>query len=517
MEYFDFGGGAWERMLSLLGEGPISLVSGLFLMLFVLFGAGYLILRSNQRLRTLYVVLFSLYFYFKLSGIYLLLLLFTALSDYIIGKRIYRRREQGQRCRGWLALSVVINVGILAYFTATNFFVDSINAIYGDGTLDWEAVVKPAGVSFFVFQSLAYVIDISRGTIKPLKHLSDYIFLLSFFPKVMCGPLVRAKDFIPQIEAERLVIERKDLGRAVKLLVTGLIKYAVIAKIVGSQFVQPAFDGSLGDSGVVALMAVYGFTLQIYCDFSGISDIAVGIALLMGFRLPDNFDAPYKSATITEFWRRWHISLSSWLRDYLYISLGGNRKGSFRTYLNLFMTMFIGGLWHGVGLCYIIWGALHGLALALHKVWLKLIPNAKRFGEEMHSVWRLPATLLTFHIVAFGWLFFGSALMFPQSDMQVAGDILHRIAHNFSLADVVPMVQSSGFAIATICLGYVLHFLPKRYDRAMCNFTTRSGWLGGALILIVAIWLVMQCDAIMLAQSSDGAATMSALPMYANY
>lgn len=517
MEYFDFGGGAWERLLSLLGEGPISLVSGLFLLLFVVFGAGYIVLRSRQRLRTLYVVLFSLYFYFKLSGIYLLLLLFVALSDYLIGKRIYRSKEQGHRGGGWLALSAVINVGILAYFTATNFFVDSINAIYGDGTLDFGAVIKPAGVSFFVFQSLAYVIDISRGTIKPLRHLSDYIFLLSFFPKVMCGPLVRAKEFIPQIEAERLPISREDLGRAAKLLAAGLVKYAVIAKIVGSLFVQPAFEGSLGDSGVVALMAVYGFTLQIYCDFSGISDIAVGIALLMGFRLPDNFDAPYKAATITEFWRRWHISLSSWLRDYLYISLGGNRKGSLRTYLNLFLTMFIGGLWHGVGLCYIVWGALHGMTLALHKVWLKLIPNAKRFGEEMHTAWRLPATILTFHIVAFGWLFFGSALMFPDSDMQVAGDMLHRIAHNFSLADVVPMVQSSGFAIAIICLGYALHFLPKRYDRAMCNFTTRSGWLGCALIIIVAIWLVMQCDAIMLAQSSDGTTAMSALPMYANY
>lgn len=518
MEYFDFDGGAAERMLSLLGEGPISLVSGLFLFLFVIFGAGYMLVRSRQRLRTLYVMLFSLYFYFKLSGIYILLLLFVATSDYFIGGRIYRRNEAGRSSGGWVAISTIINVGILTYFTATNFFVETLNDIYGEGTLNLEAVIKPAGVSFFVFQSLAYVIDISRGTIRPLRRLTDYIFLLSFFPKVMCGPIVKAKEFIPQIESPRLSISREDLGRAVKLIASGLLKYAVIAKLVGSLFVVPAFDGTLGDSGVVALMAVYGFTLQIYCDFSGISDIAVGVALMMGFRLPDNFNAPYKSATITEFWRRWHISLSTWLKDYLYISLGGNRKGAVRTYLNLFLTMFIGGLWHGVSLCYIIWGALHGAALALHKVWLKLMPRAKRFGSEMRTLWRIAATILTFHIVAFGWLFFASALMFPENDIAVAGDILHRITHNFQLADVVPMVETSGFIIAIICFGYILHFLPQRYDRLMCNLTTRSGFAGWTLILVLSIWMVMQCDAMLLAASSEeGVAISSSLPMYANY
>ena len=507
-----------ERLLSLVGEGPISLVSGLFLFLFVIFGAGYLLVHNSIRARIIYVTLFSLYFYFQLSGIYLLLLLFVGLSDYIIGERIYLRRQLNKSSEGWVALSAIINVGILVYFTATNFFTETINDIYGEGTLDLEAVVKPAGVSFFVFQSLAYVIDISRGTIKPLQHLTDYIFLLSFFPKVMCGPLVKAKEFIPQIEAPRLAISRDDLGRAVKLIAAGLVKYAVVAKLVGALFVQPAFAGTLGDSGVVALMAVYGFTLQIYCDFSGISDIAVGVALLMGFRLPDNFDAPYKSATITEFWRRWHISLSTWLKDYLYISLGGNRKGRIRTYVNLFLTMFIGGLWHGVSLCYIVWGALHGTALALHKMWLRFVPRAKSLGSEMQAIWRIPATLLTLHVVAFGWLFFASALMFPDNDMAMANEIIYRITHNFSLSDVEPMLQTSGFAIAIIVFGYLMHYLPHRYDRAMCRITTRSGFVGWVLILVVAIWLVMQCDAMLLAASAEeGAVATSSLPMYANY
>ena len=424
MEFLTFDDGAWQRLLSLLSFdalSPMTLASGFFLFAFVLFMSGYMLVRRRANLRNIYVLLFSLYFYYKLSGVYLLLLLFVAVSDFLIGGRVARCKEQGRSSRGWVALSVVINVAILTYFKATNAFVDWFNGLYGDGTLDIESVVVPAGVSFFVFQSLAYVIDISRGTISPLRKFSDYLFLLAFFPKMFLGPLVRAKEFIPQIESGGLAISREDLGRAVTLIAGGLIKYAVIAKSLGVLFVNPAFEGELGDGGLVALMGIYGFTLQIYCDFSGYSDIAVGVALLMGFRLPDNFNAPYHSATITEFWRRWHISLSTWLKDYLYISLGGNRRGAVRTYLNLIITMFLGGLWHGVGLTFVAWGLLHGVALALHKVWMRLVPAAKSVGSEMKPLWRVLATIFTFNLVAFGWLLFAS------EDMAEVSDMLNRI------------------------------------------------------------------------------------------
>ena len=328
MDFFKFDNGVWERVLSLLeydAMSPITLVCGFFLFAFLLFMPGYFGLARKQHLRTLYVILFSSYLYYKLTGIYLLLLLFVALSDYFIGRMVGRCQKRGKRGRGWVVLSVVINLSILVYFKATNFFVDVINNLYGSGTLDWQSVVVPAGVSFFVFQSIAYVVDIARGTIAPLKRFGDYLFLLSFFPKMFLGPLVKAKEFIPQIEAREVEVSRDDFGRSVMLVARGLIKYAIIAKALGLLFVAPAFAGELGEGGLVALMAIYGFTLQIYCDFSGYSDIAQGVALMLGFRLPDNFDAPYKSATITEFWRRWHISLSTWLKDYLYISLGGNR------------------------------------------------------------------------------------------------------------------------------------------------------------------------------------------------
>ena len=510
MELLQLDGDLWQRVVSLLEydpAAPLTLTTGFFLFAFLVFAFGYMAVRGRVALRNIYVVLFSLYFYYKLSGVYVLLLLAVALSDYLIGRGVARRRERGRGTRGSVALSVVVNVAILTYFKATNFFVDTINNLYADGTLDWESVVVPAGVSFFVFQSIAYVVDIARGTIKPLRRFVDYVFLLSFFPKMFLGPLVKAREFIPQIEERNVAVTREDFGRAVTLIIGGLLKYAVIAKALGVLFVAPAFDGELGDGGLVALMAIYGFTLQIYCDFSGYSDIAVGVALMMGFRLPDNFDAPYKSATITEFWRRWHISLSTWLKDYLYIALGGNRKGRVRTYLNLIITMFLGGLWHGVGLTFIAWGLLHGVALALHKVWLEVIPGAKRLGSEMKLLWRIPATLLTFNIVAFGWL------LFTAADMTVVEDMLHRIAENFSFDEIDTLVQGSGVALVLMTVGYVMHLLPRSVDNAIRMMVTRLGFVGQCLLVIAAIWIVVQCGAMLAAESGAGAG----LPMYAAF
>jgi D-alanyl-lipoteichoic acid acyltransferase DltB (MBOAT superfamily) len=319
--------------------------------------------------------------------------------------------------------------------------------------------------------------------------------------------LVKAREFIPQIEAPKVVVTREDFGRAVSLIAGGLIKYAVISKTLGMLFVAPAFAGEMGDSGVVALLAIYGFTLQIYCDFSGYSDIAQGVALMLGFRLPDNFNAPYHSATITEFWRRWHISLSTWLKEYLYISLGGNRKGAFRTYLNLIITMFLGGLWHGVGVTFMAWGLLHGLALALHKVWLKIVPGAKALGADMKPLRRVLATLFTFHLVAFGWL------LFTAKDMGVVADMLHNIAYNFSIEDIVPVVEKSVVAFVVMALGYLLHLMPRGVDEALRRGVTSVGFVGQLVIMVVAIWAVMQCNAMLAAEVGAAAG----LPIYAAF
>ena len=509
-ELFTFAEDVWQRLLSMLvynATNPLTLTTGFFIFAFLIFALGYVVVRCRGALRTWYVVLFSLYFYYKLSGIYVLLLMAVALSDFLIGGRVGRLRDAGRGTKWWVALSVIINVAILTYFKATNFFVDCINNLYGSGTLDWQSVVVPAGVSFFVFQSIAYVVDIARGTISPLKGFGNYLFLLSFFPKMFLGPLVKAKEFIPQIEAREVVVTRDDFGRAVMLVARGLIKYAIIAKALGLLFVAPAFAGELGEGGMMALMAIYGFTLQIYCDFSGYSDIAQGVALMLGFRLPDNFDAPYKSATITEFWRRWHISLSTWLKDYLYISLGGNRKGAIRTYLNLIITMLLGGLWHGVGLTFVAWGLLHGVALALHKLWLKIVPNAKTLGRDMGFVRRVVATLFTFNIVAFGWL------LFTSSDMAEVRTMLWRITNNFSFAEFGPMVEGSVVAMWLMVVGYVMHFLPRGFNDFSVRALGRLGFIGQWLVIVITIWLVMQCDAMLALSVSAG----GGLPMYAAF
>lgn len=477
-----------QRLMELLSydaQSPMIFSSGLFLFLFTLFVFFYFKLRKAPTARILYVVAFSLYFYYKSSGIYFLLLLIASLSDFLLGHRIYRSRSEGWR-RFYCILSVVINLAMLGYFKYTNFLIEISNSLFGAGFLQFQNIFLPVGISFFVFQSMSYTIDIYRRQLQPLDRWIDYCFFLSFFPQLLAGPIVRARDFIPQIRQTPLVITREMFGMGLCLILTGLFKKAVISDYISLNFVDRIFDEPLLYSGFECLMGLYGYALQIYCDFSGYSDMAIGIALLLGFRFPKNFDAPYRSATITEFWRRWHISLSSWLRDYLYISLGGNRKGRLRTYLNLLITMLLGGLWHGAALRFILWGGLHGLALALHKLWLSLIPQSKILGSEMPLWRRLPATLFTFHLVVLGWL------LFRADSMQSVGLILHQILFSFS-PSLIPQVISGYLPIfLLLILGYLLHFMPPAVDRLFQRFISTAPLLLQLLLIAFVVWLVMQ-------------------------
>lgn len=321
---------------------PMIFSSGLFLFLFAGFTLFYGFFRRKPVGRMVYILLFSLYFYYKSSGLYFLLVLLVATTDFMLG--LWMGRTENRKLRKTLLwLSILIDLGLLGYFKYTNFFIGIANDLFDKGFLDFQNIFLPVGISFFIFQSISYTIDIYRRRIEPLTCWLDYAFYLSFFPQLVAGPIVRARDFIPQIRHNPLVVTRGMFGTGVFLIVTGLFKKAVISDYISLNFVDRIFDAPLLYSGFENLMGVYGYALQIYCDFSGYSDMAIGIALILGFRFNRNFDSPYKSATITEFWRRWHISLSSWLKDYLYISLGGNRKGKVRTYLNLMITMLLGG------------------------------------------------------------------------------------------------------------------------------------------------------------------------------
>lgn len=467
-------------------RAPLIFSSGLFLFLFAGFTFFYGFMRRRAGLRTLYVLLFSLFFYYKSSGLYFMLILVVATTDYFIAG--WLGRSQKTSARKWLvALSVAINLGMLCYFKYTNFFIGLTNDLFGKGFLDFRNIFLPVGISFFVFQSMSYTIDIYRRRIEPLTNWLDYAFFLSFFPMLLAGPIVRARDFLPQIRQNPLAVTREMFGMGMFLIMSGLFKKAVISDYISLNFVDRIFDNPLLYSGFENLMGVWGYAMQIYCDFSGYSDMAIGIALLLGFKVPQNFDSPYKSATITEFWRRWHISLSSWLRDYLYISLGGNRKGKVRTYINLIITMLLGGLWHGAALRFVLWGALHGFALAAHKLAMGILPGGfKPTGAEMGRGRRIIGIILTFNFVCFGWVFFRAG------DMTVAGQVLSQIFTNFR-ADMIPEVIAGYAAIfGLIALGYLLHFASGRVEIAAQNIVSKLPVFVMALLIVAIIWIVMQ-------------------------
>ena len=477
--------GGLLRLLAYDSTSPLIFSSGLFLFLFAGFLFLYGLLRRATTARILYVIAFSLYFYYKSSGLYFLLLIFAAASDFLIARRLHRTECAAGR-RWLVALSVAVNLGMLGYFKYTNFLIDIANDLFGEGFLEFRNIFLPVGISFFVFQSMSYTIDVYRRQLRPLDNWFDYLFYLSFFPQLVAGPIVRARDFLPQIRRNPVVVTREMFGTGVFLILTGLFKKAIVSDYISLNFVDRIFDEPLLYTGFECLAGIYGYALQIYCDFSGYSDMAIGIALLLGFRFPKNFDAPYKSATITEFWRRWHISLSSWLRDYLYISLGGNRKGRLRTYANLLLTMLLGGLWHGAAIRFVLWGALHGAALALHKLWMSVVPGARATGAEMPPARRLVGTFLTFNLVCFGWL------MFRAESMQTVQLMLHQIFRNFN-APLIPQVLAGYAGVFTLlAAGYLLHLLPDRADAAARRLVVRAPLAAQVAMAAVMIWCVMQ-------------------------
>lgn len=464
---------------------PLIFTSGLFLFLFLGFSLIYSALVQRVNLRIAYVTLFSLYFYYKTSGLFFLLLIFTATSDFLIARAMGRAATQKAR-RWWLLLSVVVNVGMLGYFKYTNFLVEIVNNFLSD-PLEFQNIFLPIGISFFTFQSMSYTIDAYRGRIEPLRNWGDYLFYVSFFPQLVAGPIVRARDFIPQIRQQPLVVSRAQFGEAFFLIFCGLLKKAVISDYISLNFVDRIFDDPTLYTGLENLMGVLGYALQIYCDFSGYSDMAIGLALLLGFRFNANFDSPYKSASITEFWRRWHISLSNWLKDYLYISLGGNRHGRIRTYINLLLTMLIGGLWHGAALQFVVWGGWHGAGLAGHKGLMELAPRwFKQLGEQMKRPARVLGIVLTFSFVCVGWIFF-------RADSMATGlTILERIGGHFHPEIWLDFLSGYRWVVLLMVMGYLFHFAPKWLENRTLHLVQRMPIVLYAVMMSLLIWTVVQ-------------------------
>lgn len=358
------------------------------------------------------LAVFSCLFYAAWDFRYLGLLLAVSGIDYFCAAKIDRSEVPRVR-RFWLLVSLISNLGILAYFKYFNFFIDNLNGLFSvaDVSFAHANILLPAGISFYTFKSMSYTIDVYRRHIRPCRSQIDYTTFITFFPELIAGPIVRASIFLPQMNRQiGPTVERMKVGLSLFLL--GLTKKLLMADRL-SPIVDPIFASPDLYSAPSIWMGVIAYTLQIYCDFSGYSDMAIGTAKMLGYDLPENFDMPYVSRNIAEFWRRWHITLSSWLRDYLYIPLGGNRRGRSRTYINLMITMLLGGLWHGASWNFVVWGLLHGIALAVHKLFSDRFPRVLLPAAFSRSI--------TFLFVVLCWIPFRSA------DFQTTMTILERM------------------------------------------------------------------------------------------
>jgi alginate O-acetyltransferase complex protein AlgI len=394
-----------------------------FVVFFVVVVACRSLLRSFSAEKWLLLVA-SYLFYMSWSIPCGLLILTSSLVDYFVGQRLVQTDIPSSRKR-WVALSVVVNLGMVCFFKYTNFLTANAGwglRLLGYDTSGWHFdIILPVGVSFFTFQSMSHTLDVYRRKIVPCGNIRDYLLFVSFFPQLVAGPIVRAADFLPQL-AKRVRASAADIEAGLAQFALGAVKKMVISDQVAPN-VDLIFANPGNYDGFTLLQGVLGYGIQIYCDFSGYSDMAIGSARMMGFKFMENFQMPYSATTITEFWQRWHISLSSWFRDYLYIPLGGNRKGPKRTYVNLLVTMLLCGLWHGASWNFVFWGGLHGVALAIHRAWKAWNPLAMLNGNPAFQIaWNIVARVLTLAVVLVGWIFFRA------TSWASACDYLHRMA-----------------------------------------------------------------------------------------
>jgi D-alanyl-lipoteichoic acid acyltransferase DltB (MBOAT superfamily) len=478
-------------------DKPLIFSSAAFWLFFLLVLLGYSLVYKKLFARNAYLFLISLFFYYKSGGLFLSLLIFITLIDFICGLLIHRSRVRFVK-KIFVLVSIISNLGILAYFKYTGFFIESINQLFDTdyrvydflasfsnshlGTsFDISNIILPVGISFFTFQSLSYIFDVYRGKMLPVKNVIDFGFFVSFFPQLVAGPIVRASEFIPQIYNE-FRLARREFSHALFLISKGLIKKVIISDYIATNLIDRVFDSPAVYSGFENLMAVYGYGLQIYCDFSGYTDIAIGVALLLGFRLPINFNSPYKASGISDFWKRWHISLSRWLKDYLYIPLGGNRRGKIRTVINLIITMLLGGLWHGASLMFVIWGLLHGIGLVINRIWNSFFGE----GPPKSRIGRFIAVFFTFHFVTLCWMFFRA------TDIGRVETMMGQIIESFSPGSYLVVIQAYSSVILLILTGYIIHFLPEKIKEAYRGLFIRTPLIAQLVIIFFVAILLYQ-------------------------
>ncbi|MGB5093090.1 MAG: MBOAT family protein [Parvibaculum sp.] len=439
--------------------------------------------------RKIFLVAASYFFYGWWDWRFTALLFFTTVVNYLGGLLIGMTGNQATR-KLIVGVTVAVDLVVLGFFKYYGFFLTSLDSLLtGIGLhrdLPFMEVILPIGISFFTFQGISYVVDVYRGHIGAEKSLLDVMLFKSFFPQLVAGPIVRAADFIPQLhQTPRLT--REHLGVGTVLILTGLLKKMVIANYLATELVDPVFFDPTASGALDLLIGVYGYAVQIYCDFSGYSDIAIGVAALLGYRFLENFNQPYRASSLQDFWRRWHISLSTWLRDYLYIPLGGNRGGEAKTYRNLFLTMFLGGVWHGAAWTFVIWGTLHGAMLAVERVLRRgleeLAPAQTEAGGLLtmlgNGASHILGVIWTFHFVCLAWIFFR------------ADSLASAINYIAGFGDfVTPRQYATPFLVGLIAVTMIFQFTPRHLGRWLAQGVKQlpSPLLG--LLLGSGLWLI---------------------------
>ncbi len=397
----------------------------------------------------------SYYFYWCSSSIHILLLIFVTLASYLCGWKIWKS-ETLKRKRIWLAVGTIIPLAVLAYFKYNDFGITQINNVLGffspGASIPLLEVLLPVGVSFFTFQALSYVFDIYLGKIEHEEKFYRYALFIAFFPALVAGPIVRASEFLPQLKS-KICITGANLQAGVTLIIWGLFKKMVIADNIG-KYVDIVYANPSGYPSLYVIAATILFGIQIYCDFSGYANIAIGVGRIFGFKIPENFDMPYFTRNIQIFWRKWHMTLSRFIRDYVYIPLGGNRKGHLRTYVNLFASMVICGFWHGAAWTFVIWGAYHGIMLLLHRYFV----GERKWGASLKFLDSNPAVfvkvLITQALVFFGWMIFRANSL---SDLMTC--VQKIIFFDFQFSGAMKVAVVGGILMVLVC--FVLSFNKK--------------------------------------------------------
>ena len=537
-----------ERIYQLFSfnvEEPLIFTQLDFWLFFILVMVVFSAIHKHFLVRSIFLTVISLFFYFKTSGLFVLLLGLTLVVNYVFAILVESREKDGSK--KWLiAGSVMFNLLLLGYFKYAYFFTDSFNLLFqtkyeivnqfalwgngffGEGTFV-DKILIPVGVSFFTFHNISYVIDIYRKEIK-VSSFFDYTFYVTYFPHLVAGPIVRARDFIPQIN-QPFTLNKQDFSWSLVQITKGLFKKIVLADYIAVHFIDKIADSPEAYPGFVSVLAMWAYSLQIYGDFSGYTDIAIGISRLMGFTLLENFNSPYKAVSVADFWRRWHKSLGSWLRDYLYIPLGGNRSGGIGTYiastiifvflifitqwyeliyvyiglmilcflcwhlfpkvknylnrdLNLLITMVVGGLWHGASENFVIWGSMNGLALIFFQYWKKISPyeNSSSWGIR---AWRI---FLTFNFITFTRIWF--RLDEASEPIQMLNHIWTHF--DFTWAVFVKVLETYQAVFWLILIGFVLHWLPQSWKDKGIHLFARIPFLIQAVFIAFSVFLMYQ-------------------------